>query len=312
MTSTILVLVALLALPIPEPAGELPDEIAALGTLAGDEQHFLEVVRHFDLAQQALADGDLQLAQRYAGAGDPGQANRAKVQAYNRIQLVRLAYEELLRHHPNDAHALTYYGELLYDRLGEKMKAAEAWKTAATLDKGLSAPRNNLALFYCHDVGEYQQGLALLEQVLELESDNPDYLYNAAQIYLVHFPEVEKRYNWKRKRVFRTAMKFSKRAAELAPHDFHLQQDYAMNFFVGENMDVRVKWRQAAAACQRARAIAPQESDIFFTWLNEARVWIRQGNSKRAETCLREALRIWPDHRPAKNLLAKILEERRP
>lgn len=305
----VLFLMGLLAAPVPEPPGELPDQIAALQMLAGDGQRFLDTVRHFDRAQQVLAEGDMQLARQYARADEQDRANRARARAHNRLALIKRAYEELLRHYPNNARGLTYYGELLYDRLGDKVKAAEAWKMAAALDKTLSAPRNDLGLYFCTDVGEYGKGLACFEEVLKLEPDNPDYLFNVAQVYLVHFPEVEKRYDWSRKRVFKEAMKFSKRAAELAPGDFDLQQDYAVNFFAGENMGVKMNWRQAATAWQRARAVAPKEDSLFFTWLNEARAWIRQGDPERAEGCLREALRIAPDNPAAKHLLAKVLEE---
>ncbi len=55
-----------------------------------------------------------------------------------------------------------------------------------------------------------------MEEALEVEPDNPDFLYNATQLYLNFYPQVAKRYEWPKKKVYHEAMKMSRKAAKLA------------------------------------------------------------------------------------------------
>ena len=113
-------------------------------------------------------------------------------------------------------------------------KGVQLWERSAKLDPRLGAPLNNLGIHLCHD-GQYEKGLKYLESAIELDSEHPDYLYNLAQAYLLNPQKVEDHYGWRRKKIYREAMKASKKAASLAPDDFDLAQDYAVNFYAAEN-----------------------------------------------------------------------------
>lgn len=284
------------------PPAQLPEEARSLETLVHDEHRLLDAARQYDRMQQAQIDWDLDMAKELAAQGDSASAETKANSAQQRARNIAQVYQYILKHYPNSARAITYYAELLYDRLEEPDKAIEYWLRACKLDRKYGPPRNNLAIHYCH-VGEYERGLKYADQALECEPDNPDFLFNMAQFYLVYGPQVGKLRQWNPRRVYEEAMRLSKRSAELAPGSYPLTKDYAQNFFVAENFQVEADWRAAAEAWQRARQCARHRDDEFFTWLNEGRVWLRARDNERAVQCLQEALKINPGSQPARNLL---------
>lgn len=285
--------------------GPLPEELRYIETLARDESALVDAVRNFDLMQVGFAKWDLELAKELAEAGETELAEAYFQQMRRRFLLVARAYEETISLYPKNARAINNYGELLYDHLGDGAKAVQSWKLAAAMDSKLAAPLNNLAIFYCHG-GEYDRGLGYFERLIKLDPNHPDYLYNLCQIYLIHPGPVARRYKWKPERVYREAMKLSKRAADLRPDDFDLLQDYAVNFRAAERFGVKADWRAAAAAWQRARARARNKDQEFYTWINEARVWIDHGDKSKARACLEQALAIRPDSGPAQELMVRV------
>ena len=68
---------------------------------------------------------------------------------------------------------------------------------------------------------------------------------------------------------------------------------------------IKADWATAAEAWQKTRQQARTSDEVFYTWLNEGRVWIRKGDQDRAAACLREALAIRPDSEMASQLLAE-------
>jgi tetratricopeptide (TPR) repeat protein len=283
-------------------------ELAFIQQHIDDESAVVDAVRDFDRIQQALIEGDVEAAQELAASGDEEAAEAKMAEARKRLTLIDEAWKLVLARHSESARALTYQGELLYDRFGDQMSAIRNWKLATTLDESLSEPYNNLGLHYCH-VGEYEQGLRALDEALDLDKDRADYHYNMAQIYLVHSPQVREIRGWRKKKLFKEAMEHSKRAAELAPDDYDLVEDYAVNFFAAENLDVKADWKDAAEAWKAAREVARNDTEVFYTWLNEARAWMNEEDPKRAEPCLEEALALQPGSDVVKRLLEEVRGE---
>ncbi|MBN2311728.1 MAG: tetratricopeptide repeat protein [Candidatus Hydrogenedentes bacterium] len=289
-----------------EEAGGLPPELEPLAALLVDEGRLVDAMRALDLEQSRLIDEDLARVQTLRASGNTEEAEKLYAEAERRVALLEQGYALVLTNYPGNARALTYRGELLYDRRGDVTGAVRSWKMAERLDPEWSAPVNDLAIHYCH-AGDYSQGLAYFERLLKLDPHHPDYLYNIAQVYLIHSPQVADRYKWKRSRVYKKAMAYSKQAADLAPTDYELLQDYAVNFFCAEEFGIRPKWAKAAEAWQRARGQARNDDERFYTWLNEARAWLRKPDPARAEQCLQEALAI----RPSSEAATKLLDEAR-
>ncbi|HOQ90767.1 MAG TPA: tetratricopeptide repeat protein, partial [Candidatus Hydrogenedentes bacterium] len=161
---------------------------------------------------------------------------------------------------------------------------------------------NNLAIHDSHE-GRYEQALAHLDEAIKAEPDNADYLFNLAQIYLVHWPQVMRVRLWNMDRLYSEAMALSRKAAELRPRDLSLQRDYALNFFLAENLSSKPDWKTAAKAWANVRRIARRKDDLFNAWLNEGRVWLRAENPDQARKCFEAALQIYPDSEVARGLV---------
>lgn len=294
---------AVSAAPSPFPA-----ELEFLNQYAGSEESMIDGVRHYHILQQAMAEWDAEIAKKLAAEGSKEESEDRLLQMRRRLELIGKAYDAVLGHYPHNARAQNYYGEYLYDCREDAAGAIKAWKLAIAEDPKLSLPYNNLGIHYCH-YGDYALGLENLRKANDLDSDNPDIKYNLAQIYLVHWPEVQKHLKWDKKKVYSEAMKLSRRAAELKPEDYELQEDYAVNFFAAEQFEVQPDWNEAAKAWKLARGKARRTDQVFYTWLNEARARIRQPDYAKALACLDEALALDPASDVAKKLKGEVQEK---
>jgi tetratricopeptide (TPR) repeat protein len=287
-----------------------PPEFLQGGQRIPDADEIVARARKYDRLQSAMAEWDMALAREYFDADEKDLAEDHFVRAQERYTNIENVYRRILQQHEDHPLALTYLGEVLYDHTDEQSEALTHWHLAAKISD-YSQPLNNLSLHYSH-VGDYQRGLKYLNEALELEPDNPDYLYNKVQLYLIHWPAVEEIEDKKTKKVYEDAMEASKRTTELLPNDFEILQDYAVNFFAAERFGVEADWDEAAEAWQAAREQARTDDQVFFTWLNEARAWIERPNNEQARTCLQEALKIHPDSEAAKELLSRLGEAEAP
>ena len=306
MRSFPVVLLSLLA-AIPVCAASLPPELSDLAPLLEKDQKGFETgLREYHKTQQALAETERDSAALLSQEGKAEEAQAEIAKARERMRLLRQGYEAGLETYPGSARLHNYYGELLYDIFGEQAAALKHWNLSISYDAKLSGPYNNLGLHYFHN-GLYEEGLRNLDTALKLEGDNPDYLFNLAQIYLVHFPQIQQLRKWKDKeKVYKEAMKCSVKAAKLAPDDYEIVQDLAVNHFAAENFGVKPDWNAAAMAWQATRNLARTQDERFYTWLNEARVRIRDGRNDEARKCLAEALALRPQSEVAQKLMADV------
>jgi tetratricopeptide (TPR) repeat protein len=294
MTRTILVTLTMLTAVCVAGAQPLPEAAEPLNDLMSDETRALEALRAFDRVQMALLDWDIALARDLQAEGDRFAAQTKVEEARARAGTVRTAYEAFLEAYPKNALAHNYYGELLYDRFGEQAAGLQQWKLALMLDENLARAANNLAIHYAH-AGDYMLAFRHLDKALDLDPENPDYLFNAVQIYLTNSPQAMDHYGWDQEKLYKEAMKMSRLAAEQAADDFQLVQDYAVNFFAAERFGVEANWQDAADAWKQTRALADSPGDVYFTWLNEARAAIEGGMAERAAACLAQARALRPE-----------------
>ena len=272
---------------------------------ADNENKVVDAARQFALLQLSLIDWDKDIAGQLAA--DPANRDdvKARVQsATDRVSRIDQVYKVLLERYPKNARALNYYGEFLYDYRGDEMNGVRYWKEAVANDPKLALPYNNLGIHYSHS-GQFAFGLDNYNKAIELDPENPDFKFNLAQLYLAYTPSVAQELKWDEAKVFKKGMKLSKAAADLKPTDYKLQEDYATNFYVSDRVKVKLDWADAAAAWRRARGAAKDNTQVFFTWLNEARAWMRKPDNGKAEACLLEALKIVPDNAVATRLLER-------
>lgn len=288
---------------------EWPESVEHLTAFMQDESRFVDALRAYDKGLMEEIGAAPHQAYLLKRQGKADEASALLVEMKGLTADLRKAYEMGLERYSSNARLHNYYGELLYDGYGEVPAALRAWNLALSYDGKLSAAYNNLGLHEIH-MGSYEQGLRNLDQALALEKDNPDYNYNMVQTYLVHWPSVKKIRNWKDKKVYREAMRLSKRAAKAAPEDFELQKDYAFNFFLAENFGVSAKWKTAAVAWQQSRELTEKKEELVYAWVSEGRVCINAGLYDNAEACFNEALRLSPDSTRAKGLLEEVERKR--
>ncbi len=297
----------------PPATTSLPEELSALEELAGDETRLVQAVRDYDVQQEGLAAWDRSLAQELSMTGHPDLAQDKVQKALERDRLVRAAWEAVLARYPKNPRAMTYYAETLYDRFGHEAgneaKALQLWHEAIELDPTLHEAMNNLAIHYDH-IGQTDRALEFLDKALELKPDHPDYLYNVAQLYLIHWPAVERKYNMSTRQVIDKALEHSKKAAELRPDSYPLVSDYALNFYRAQQLNLPVDWEEAAKAWQNTRTVARDDVELFSAWLNEGIAWVNAGKPKKAEKPLEEALKINPGSDRARRYLAQAREGR--
>jgi tetratricopeptide (TPR) repeat protein len=301
----LLMLACVWAVPALAETQPTAPDTSNLAPLLKKEAQLVQTVRRYDLQEKALADWDTAMAKRLADAGEAALAKEKAQQAQKRYEQIQTMYEEILKHYPNNARALNYYGEILYDFGRDEDKALESWKMSSTLDPKLPEPLNNLGIHYCH-VGSYEDGVRYLDQALKLDPDNPDFLFNIAQNYLIYNTQIGAIKKWSQEKVYHEAMKASKRAAELSPASYDLAEDYAVNFFAAERFNITPDWADAAAAWEKARELAIYPDRVFFTWLNEARAWKRGLNKEKALKCLLEARKLQPESEAVKTLTTEV------
>jgi tetratricopeptide (TPR) repeat protein len=286
-------------------AEEGVDEIETLKAFLVDKAQFEQKVHTFDKLHTAIARGLYAKASSLEKQGDKEAAYAAAQESERHINLVQSAYEMGLGHYDDSAILHNYYGEFIYDYLGDANKGAQHWKKAIQNDPNLARAHCNFGMYALHN-GMYSIGFESMDTALRLEPDNPDYLYNMVQAYFAHSLYLMQERKMNRAKIFTEAMKMSKKAADILPEDFEILRDYGLNFFLGEEYGEKVNWKDAAKAWQKARTKARTDAERFNTWLNEARVYKNMEDSKKTLECLNAALEIWPDSPVVQELIKDL------
>lgn len=298
----------LLASPLSATAQNIPEPFRELAGDLNDEEKFVDAVRGFDRMQKDKALEAQQKAEQLKQQGDQEGYEKTIGEARATVEQIRALYNWSLGYYPNNARLQNYYGELLYDAYGDTMSAVKAWHQATTMDSDLPGPHNNLGLHYCH-TGRYELGFAEMEKALKLDKKNPDYHFNMAQLMLVHNIQYAGLKGYSQPKIYRKAMKHSETAVKYAPEDYDILEDYAVNYFAAERFDVLPDWVDAAKAWQAAREFARNDTERFFTWLNEGRVWLQAKKPEKAVDPLVNAVSMMPDSEPALELLRRAREQ---
>jgi len=270
-----------------------------------DEQAFMRALAAFEKLHMAAARLAYQEARERQETGATAESEEALTRMREHLGLVKSAYQLGLSRYDSNAILQNHYGDLLYDYLGDPHTAMRHWTRAAELDKKYAAPHNSLGMYYFHN-GMYALGLESMDKALRLDPKNPDYLFNMAQVYLIHYPQLMPIRKWDAARIYKEAMKLSATAAKLRPDDYEMWKDYAMNFFAAERFKVKPDWAKAVQAWQKARDLARNDDERFNALLYEARVHIRSNNPQKARPCLEAALTLLPDNQLARQMLDNL------
>lgn len=262
-------------------------------------------IRAFDRLYIALAHARYVKARDLEKLGDNEGAKAASDEAEKLLKLVKEAYLLGLAKFNDSPILHNFYGEFLLDYQSKANEAAEHWRQALDLDAKFARAHNNLGMYLLH-IGKYPEGLDHMNKALALAPDNPDYLFNMIQVYLTNYLQVMEINQWSRKQIFEEAMRLSERTVQLAPRDFELLRDHALNYFLADDFGIVPDWGKAAKAWQEAQKYAGSDVERFNTWLNEARVYIRAGNKKHAKKCLKQADALMPNTPLVKTLMEDV------
>lgn len=288
-------------------AAGLPPAYSKLESLLDDAPRFADALHAMGKLEQARARIAIERGDLLERTGDVTGAEAARGEGQARRTMLRDAYEFAVERFGGDAPLFNHYGELLYDHFGDVNGAIVAWNKAISLDSGLAAPYCNLGVHHC-ETGQFALGLQYLDRALDLEPRNASYCFNLAQVYLNGREKAADARGWKMDKLYKEMLKLSKRAAELAPDDFEIVQDYAVLHLAAEKFGAKTDWNEAAAAWARTRRLARGLNEWFFTRLNEARVWELAGQNDCGLRCLNEGLRFHPGNASARALLEELKE----
>lgn len=234
---------------------------------------------------------------------EPEERNRDLI--LQLVEEIDEIYQKLLNMYPEKTIVYDEYGAYLYDYLGDETKAVELWEKGLSINPNDASINNNLALHYFH-IGEYEKGWKFLQNAIQNGKNDANIMYNSAQIFIIHRNQIQEMTGWEMEKIYQQAMDYSKKATELAPTDFEIQKDYALNFFTATQFNLPIDGKTSAIAWQSARKVARNKDEEFYTWMNEARAWLAIKELKEAKRCLEQALEIRPNSEIAKNLLHQI------
>lgn len=283
------------------------DGLSVLQEFTGDQGVFEQKVRVFDKLHVGLAQAYFNKAKSLGQQGEETEAQKALEEARKNLELVKAAYDLGLSHFDNSAVLHNYYGELIYDYFGQPNEAAHHWKQSTQLDSKFARAHCNFGMYALHN-GMYSLGIDSMDTALRLQPNDPNFLYNMAQVYLVHSLQLMQIRKWDRAKIYKEAMTMSEKAAKILPDDYELWRDYGLNFFLGEDFGVKVNWKDAAKVWKTVRAKARNDAEVFNAWLNEARAHKANDDKKKAKQCLDAAQAIWPDSPAAKQLINDFRE----
>jgi tetratricopeptide (TPR) repeat protein len=303
---------AAIDVPAPVPQAEAAPEVdpaylEPLKALSGDENAFVDQLwtmgngefERIETLESELAEG--RIASEMKAKHDEIRLCVARLKAIAALGLKTFDH---------NARVHNFNGTVYYDALGQPLDGVKEWLAAVSLDSKYSDPYNNLGMHYFH-TGNYTLGFQNMDRAMELEPKNADYCFNMVQNYLNFYPQAQEYRGWDAKRVYKEAMKLSKKATKLAPDDFEILQDYAVNFLWITNLKEEPDWKASIKAWREARRHAPKKVNVYFTWLNEGRAWRSLGNKEEAKRCFETALHNLPEGEEdftTKRLLQEVSE----
>lgn len=140
--------------------------------------HYYQGSYHMKMNQEEEASASY----RMASAADPSYCFPNSLYDY-------VTLKQALKVHPDDAKALYYLGNLLYDKKRYE-EAVSSWEASVALDDSFPTPQRNLALAYYNKRQDHAQALASLQTAFSLNPADARVFYELDQLYkkLGHAP----------------------------------------------------------------------------------------------------------------------------
>lgn len=195
------------------------------------------------------------------------------------FQKTEKAYLAFLTKYPEHAKARVAFGSFLNDA-GRELEAREQWERAAKLDPRNPAVFNNLAGVYGHR-GPVTNAFVLYEKAIELAPREATYYRNFATMVFLFRRDVMAHYAITNEQlVFDKALTLYRKAAELAPTDFHVAADLAQTFYGIKPS----RHEEALQAWRKALPLAGDDLEREGVRVHLARVLVQAGRLTEART----------------------------
>jgi len=213
------------------------------------------------------------------GGGVPRDVLNHRIR--ERLNVVRKAYEDFLKRHPDHARAHLAFGAFL-DDMKQEDAAAEEFEKARQLDPKNPAPWNNLANHFGHD-GPIRKAFEYYEKAIELDSTQSVYYRNLGDVVFLFRKDSKEYYHLDDdQQVFDKALKLYEKALQLDPHNFPVAQDLAQTYY-------GIKPFRTDAALQawtNALNIATADIEREGVYVHFARIEMNAGNFNEARRIL--------------------------
>jgi tetratricopeptide (TPR) repeat protein len=282
-------------------SGRVQDAIPLLKTLLAEDPESAEAHMLLGVALRSIADpeflGEAQAELRQALMLDPGLhwARFALARIYMDLGRDTRALQELeagLKGLPNQPLFLSFLGEV-YRRLGQPQRSLKLSGEALTRAPNLSIPRLHRALAW-RDLGEPERAVKELETGLRAEPVVPEMLRTLGVLYL----QTEKADQ---------AIRILERAVALDPSSAEGHLQLAQAHLQQQQPDKALRQLTLALPAGRPMLSSPYfqklEADVHFV-TGEA-YWMK-GQKEAALKAYQRAVEIDPDHREARNRLARL------
>lgn len=146
-----------------------------------------------------------------------------------RLDLVRKAYADFLRRHPNHTRARLAYGNFLNETHDEEGAEAQ-WEKVRKLDPKNPAAWNNLANYYGH-FGPVKKAFEYYAKAIELNPLEAVYCQNFATTVFLFRKDAKEFYHIEEQQVFDKALELYSKALKLEPDNFPLAIDVAETYY---------------------------------------------------------------------------------
>jgi len=213
------------------------------------------------------------------GGGAPKDVLNHRIR--ERLGVVRKAYEDFLKRHPDHARAHLAFGAFL-DDMKQEDAAAEEFEKARQLDPKNPAPWNNLANHFGHD-GPIRKAFEYYEKAIELDSTQSVYYRNLGDIVFLFRKDSKEYYHLDDdQQVFDRALKLYDKALQLDPHNFPVAQDLAQTYYGIKPF----RTDAALRAWTNALNIATTDIEREGVYVHFARIELNAGNFNEARGIL--------------------------
>lgn len=192
------------------------------------EQEFSKLMADDDAAQ-AEVDQWIKNDQQLAVKGDTTGSLTLQGRIKQRLDLVKKAYEDFFRRHPEHGRARIAYASFLCDT-GEEREALPHLQKARELDPKNPAVWNQLANWHGHN-SPVTNSFDYYQKAVDLDPTEPTYYWNFATTVFLFRRDATNHFNITEQQVFEKALALYRKAVELDPENFELVTDYAQTYY---------------------------------------------------------------------------------